>query len=284
MLALPSSSGRGYPLTLTEVLYLIVWAGSLALTALSIASLGTRRAARYARPVIAVTWSAATVDLILRWVDIGHPPIFGTFENMYAASWSILSACMLFAFLPRMRPGMRDLWRVGVPWIPALMLYGSRFRTQAVPLTISEQSLWVDVHVVFAWLAFVPFLLAGSMAVAMLFRRTPFGLTQEDAEERMMRMVVVGYVAFSAMLVTGAFYLNVLFGTFWQWEIVETLSLLTWIAYGLVIHARLFYRWSGRGLYLALALILPLLLAAFLIWSVFPNTFHFFDIPLVRPY
>ncbi|MDH4140826.1 MAG: cytochrome c biogenesis protein [Coriobacteriia bacterium] len=269
---------------MADILYGLVWVGGLALTGLSILSLGLPRFAGLGRPVLVATWLAATVALAIRWSEVGHPPIFGTFENTYAASWSVLFACVVASFTSRAPKGLGQLWRIGSPWVVALMLYGSRFRSDPVPLTISEQSLWVDVHVLFAWLAFVPFLLAATMAVLMLFGFEPFGLTRQSAEERMTQMVLVGFAAFTAMLLTGSFYLYVLFGTFWQWEIVETLSLLTWIAYGLAIHARLFYRWGGRGFYLAMTVILPLMLAAYLVWSVFPNTFHFFDVPLVRPY
>ena len=93
-----------------------------------------------------------------------------------------------------------------------------------------------------------------------------------------------GFSALTALLAVGSWYLYILFAVFWKWEIVETLTLIAWIGYGVVIHGRLFYRWHGRTLDIGVALLLPVLLLAFFIWSVFPGTYHYFDIPLVRPY
>lgn len=219
--------------------------------------------------------------LVLRTAESGHLPIFGTFENTFTAA----SALVTVAIVVEWRlPQARGVWRWAAPWSLALLLYGTRFRVEPVPLTISEQSLWVDVHVLFAWLAFVALLGASTLAMLRLAEKVPFGLDEEGADDLLGRLVVLGFLGLTLMLVLGSFYLYVLFAVFWRWEIVETLSLLAWLGYGLVAHARQFYRLGGRRLATAVVAILPLLLLAFWIWSVFPGTFHFFDIPLVRPY
>jgi ABC-type transport system involved in cytochrome c biogenesis permease subunit len=164
-----------------------------------------------------------------------------------------------------------------------LLLWGIRYRTEAVPLTISEQSLWVDVHVVFAWLAFTSLLAASTMSLVGLLRRTP----EPDEVARadtLGRLLMVGLLSLTALIVLGSWVLYLLFGTFWKWEIVETLSLVAWVGYGLCVHVRLFHSWRGRKLYWSVLAVLPVLLLAFWVWSVFPDTYHYFDIPLVRPY
>lgn len=238
------------------------------------------RARPFGLSAVAVALASATVFLAMRWAAVGHPPLFGTFENTYAATWCLLAFGLFAAFR---LPTMRDSWRIAAFWSAVFMAWGTRFRSTPVPLTISEQSIWVDVHVIFAWAAFVPLLVAGSMAVVDLIRgrRQPLS---EQGRRNLNVLLTVGFVAFTAMLASGSWYLNVLFGTLWQWGIVETLCLLAWLVYAIVIHGVLFRRWSGAKLLLPLALMIPVLLAAYWVWSVFPGTFHFFDVPLVRPY
>jgi len=173
---------------------------------------------------------------------------------------------------------------VVVLWPLALMVYGTGFRSEPVALTISEQSVMVDIHVLFAWTAFVCLLGATTVSLLRLLGRLPTGRADEDTERLHDRLLLIGYLAFTAMLTIGALYLWVLFATLWRWEIVGTLSLLAWLLYGLLIHGRLFYRWRGPWYDAGVVAVLPVLVLAFWIWSVFPGTYHFFDIPLLRPY
>lgn len=220
------------------------------------------------------------VALVMRWAQAGHPPIFGTFENTLTAAVCLLGAA---AWTCRSRSGV-GRWAWAAPWALTLLLYGTQFRHEAVALTISEQSVWVDVHVVFAWTAFVTLLLASSLAFARAAGRTFWGLSPQEADEYLGRLVNLGFLALTATLVVGSWYLYVLFGVFWKWEIVETLTLAAWLGYGMVAHARYFYGLDGRRLAAAVLVVLPVLVLSFWVWSVFPGTYHFFDIPLVRPY
>lgn len=223
---------------------------------------------------------AGAALMALRWTQSGHPPLFGTFENTLLAAWSLLA----FALVCANTSAGRKMWRYAAPWALVLLTWGIRYPKEPVPLTISELSLWVDIHVVFAWSAFVPLLLLGSRSLVSLVRREPVDTSAEDDRAFLQRLLLWGFFAFTGMLVTGAWYLNILFGTLWQWGVVETLSLIVWLAYGVILHGVLWRRWHGLGLRWALLLMVPLLLLAFFIWSVFPGTFHYFDIPLVRPY
>lgn len=247
----------------------------------SIAALLRSESLRWGGRIAWLAVAVGAVGLTVRTLASGHLPIFGTFENTYTSSWVLLTVACVAAWKDERLTGA---WRYAAPWSFVLQCYGLRFRSEPVPLTISEQSLIVDVHVVFAWLAFAGLIGASTIAVRTLSRRRPFGLDAEEADDIQSRLVLMGFCALSAMLVTGAFYLWILFGSFWRWEVVETLSLLAWLGYGLVVHVRLFYGWSGWKLAAATVAVLPLLILAFWIWSVFPATYHYFDIPLIRPY
>lgn len=262
------------------VAYAAFFIGTLGLCgAAMLTALGPRLpiSGRSAVPYVA---GVGVVALMLRTVIAGHLPIFGTFENTLTAAVALTIAAAATSW-NREAVGA---WAWGSPWALVLLLYGTQFRREAVSLTISEQSMWVDVHVVFAWIAFVTLLLASTLAISRLRGRSFWRLADDDADEYIGRLVNLGFLALTATLAIGSWYLYVLFGVFWKWDIVETLTLAAWLGYGMVAHARYFYRLGGRGLAGAVVAVLPFLILAFWIWSVFPGTYHFFDIPLVKPY
>ncbi len=264
-----------------SALHIITLSLTAGAVALSVIALQWRSALRFGRFSTTAAALSATLGLAVRWAVSGHAPIFGTFENTYTLAWALLATATVVGFVRR---DLEDLWRMAVPWALASMTYGLQFRSEPVPLTISEQSLWVDIHAVFAWIALVSFLGVTSLAAVRVIGGRPLGLPAERSDDLMTELLMIGYAGFTGMLATGAWYSFVLFGTFWQWDIVESLALVTWLSYGVVIHGRLFYRWGSRRFDMAVLLVLPLLIAAYFVWSFFPDTWHFFDIPLVKPY
>ncbi|MHB1341783.1 MAG: cytochrome c biogenesis protein CcsA [Coriobacteriia bacterium] len=267
--------------TIADVTYLIYFVGVFVLLAASVAAHFAPRLLRWGRAGAVTVAVVGLLGLAARSAVAGHLPIFGTFENTYTASWFVLAAG---AFASVRFPAWSRAWRLAPPWAAALLAAGTAFRADTVPLTISEQSIWVDVHVLFAWVAFAGLLGATSLSLMRLVGRPPADWTDDEVDERVFALLGGGFVAFTVMLALGSFYAWILFGTFWSWDIVETLCLAAWLAYGLVIHFRLFYRWGGTRLDLAVVAVLPLLIAGYFVWSVFPATFHYFDVPLVRPY
>ena len=261
------------------ICYVAFFWGVLGLAAGGLLALLGRLPRRVTRAVPVVAW-VGVVALALRTVQAGHLPIFGTFENTLAASVALVATA---AVMSRRRETV-GAWYWALPWSLALMLYGTLFSRDAVALTISEQSLWVDVHVLFAWIAFVTLVLASSLAFALLRGRSFWGLGEAEADEYLGRLVNLGFLALTATLVVGSWYLYVLFGVFWKWEIVGTLMLAAWMGYGMVAHARYFYGLGGRALAWAVLGVLPFMFLSFWVWSAFPSTYHFFDIPLVKPY
>jgi cytochrome c-type biogenesis protein CcsB len=47
-------------------------------------------------------------------------------------------------------------------------------------------------------------------------------------------------------IVTGAFWANVAWGTYWSWDPKETWSLIVWLIYAAYLHARITRGWRGK--------------------------------------
>lgn len=212
---------------------------------------------------------------VVRWFDVGHPPIFGTFENTVAASVAVLVFIAIGDSRPRPHESLR-IRLLGL-WVPLMLAYGLFFDSAPLPLTISERSILVDVHILFAWSAYAMLLSAGMAALALLIgRRDEASAAAHNAH--MVRGLGVGFALYTGLIVVGAIYSQQLFSEWFLWEVVEVLSVAAWVAYGLALHAHLLFGWQGRRLaWLSLA-ITPLMLSSFWVWSLYSGTYHYFDI------
>lgn len=269
---------------MTEVLLRVLHTALLALSLATVITAALTRTRGTQLPMrLAVASSLVGVaGLAVRTVGSGHLPIFGTLENTWTCATVIMATAAVSANRGRMT---RPYWHLLPPWAVLLLGLGLFARFDSVPLTISEQSMWVDLHVGFAWAAFVPLLWAGTIA-AVFWARGRKSDTDEvaDTEGTVARLLFVGYAFLTAMILAGSWYLFVLFAVFWRWEVVGASALVTWVGYSVAIHGWLMQGWRGSRLFPLVAVMLVPLLVLFWIWSVFPGTYHFFDIPLMMPY
>ncbi len=259
-----------------------------------VASFAAALAARRDTVVLSLLSAGLTSHLgsaAVRWFLAGHPPIFGTYEAALAGSWFIL---LHTALTGRSGHGcFRLLAILSIPFAVFLLIYGLTFNTDHIPLTISEQSLWVDFHALFAWLAFAPFTLAFCLSITCIYMtrkgRAGTGETGgfvlpdgEVMDDLTFRFVTLGFVNHTIMFALGCYYSSILYGRWWQWDPVESASLVAWLSVALYIHMRLFYSWKGdRAARLYVTLFVAVVFSYWgLIYLPAGSTFHVFDIDL----
>lgn len=56
----------------------------------------------------------------------------------------------------------------------------------------------------------------------------------------------IGFPLLTLGIVSGSVWANEAWGSFWNWDIKETWSLITWLVYAFYIHSRLQFRWQGQ--------------------------------------
>ena len=214
-----------------------------------------------------------TALLAARWVVSGHPPLFGAFENALLASWSAAVAVLVTRATAPV-PIQLPLERALTPVPPAILLAGLLFDSTPTAMGAAER-VWLGyVHGVTGWLGFAVLVAATVVAGRVLQARDD--ATSPLWDWYLFRVLCVGFVGLTATIASGSLYSLMLFSDWYRWQIVETLAAAIWIAYSLVLHARLFFRWKGRQLAWATISIAPLLLSAYWIWAVFPGTYHYF--------
>ncbi|GAB4279281.1 MAG: c-type cytochrome biogenesis protein CcsB [Coriobacteriia bacterium] len=241
--------------------------------------------ARWARVVASAGVAAHAAAVVVRWVAASHFPYVRNYENLLVGTF-----CMALAWVAASWR-WRGLWPGGVLVLPFVLLtlgYALTQPAELSPVTPPYQSAWLVVHVTFAWFTYASYSVVAGLAAAHLLRlraekkgavqgllaRIP---PEKELGELSMRLVAFGFLNNAVMIASGAIWAYRLWGAYWRWDPVETWSLLTWLAYGFYMHARLTLRWSGKRLaWVALFALFGVMMS---FWGVqfAPTTYHLFQ-------
>jgi len=201
-------------------------------------------------------WTAAagflvhTLVVAARWIETGHVPTIGNFENALAGAWFIAGMTLWIGWRRRY-----PLLAAGaLPFALLILGGGALSDTAARPMIASLRSFWLYIHIFFAWLAYGGYTVACGAGVVYLAKTRRAATEPADPEqldrldELMFRSTVFGFITDAIMIAAGSIWANDLWGSYWSWDPVETWSLLSWLIYGLALHLRLTLGWRGRKL------------------------------------
>ena len=237
----------------------------------------------FGRLAAGVGLAAHTAALLARWVETGHAPIATPYENASTGAWSIV--VLSFA-----APAAWKLFRsVGIGALGlALVILGWSVTqdTAGGPLAPSLRSVWLYVHVFFAFLAYAAFSVASGASLAYLLRRAgrlPAAdrlPSLEELDRVAYRYVVFGFITCAVMIASGAIWAKNLWGAYWSWDPLETWNLLAWLAYGVLIHLRVTYGWRDqRFAWFAMFAVLLVVIAYFGVGTILQGSMHVFTVP-----
>lgn len=239
---------------------------------------GKSRAVKVALKILWIGAALHTATGIVRWIAAGHSPVTDTYELNLTGMWFLV---LIFLAFVTIRKADRAIGLVVVPIAILIMGHGIMSRTDAVPMGPSFQSLWLVVHVIFAWLAFGCYVISTGSSMLLLLKgmRTAWEPlkkvpSQEKLDLMSYRFIVLGFINHAVMLVSGAIWANKLWGRYWSWDALETWSLIAFLFYAFYLHARAFLKWKmRRAAWLA---VIGLILVAISFWGVewFAPTTH----------
>lgn len=198
----------------------------------------------------------ATVTLTIlggvRWGRTGHPPFVSLFESMLASIWFLL---VIFQLVRWKVPGAA----VVLPPVAGLALlligWSSSLSGEATPLSASLQNVWLFIHASFATAGAGTFLIGAAYSVNFLLGEERYarlgqsikGLPRHaDLPRTVTTFLLFGLVLWGVMIVSGSIWAHVAWGRYWAWDPVELWSLLSWLLYGLLYHARMAWRMPPR--------------------------------------
>ncbi len=187
-----------------------------------------------------------TACMVLRGFAVGHGPFTNQYEFSVAFGWGIVAAYIYFEY----RYHVRTIALLVLPIATGMLLYALTTDATANPLVPALQNnLLLTVHVVVAIFAYGAF--AVSFGAAGLYLISPDGgrpgLPKPEVLDRLgYRAVIIGFPLLTLVVVLGAFWAQIAWGSYWSWDPKETASLVTWLIYGGYLHARVARGWVGR--------------------------------------
>ncbi len=207
------------------------------------------------------TVAVQTAGIVLRWIEsyrmgYGHAPLSNLYESLVFAAWAIMLIYLVFEFRTRQRT-------LGV--FPSLfsflaMAYAS-FSTgvdsRIQPLVPALKSNWLIAHVVTCFLGYAAFAISCGISILYLVNRTvtsnpaPKGIFSVLPDSKQLdrfnyQMILFGFLWLSVGIITGSIWANSAWGTYWSWDPKETWSLITWLIYAALLHARTMQGWRGN--------------------------------------
>ncbi|MCX5839089.1 MAG: c-type cytochrome biogenesis protein CcsB [Deltaproteobacteria bacterium] len=203
-----------------------------------------------------------TAALLLRWkssydLGIGHAPLANFYESLIFFAWAVLLLYLIIEWRTR----SRSLGAFVIPVAFLLLAFASispGVSDRIQPLIPALQSNWLTIHVLTCFLGYASFAVAFAVGIMYLLKgRARAGGTEEgtflrlippsDAlEELLYQGVVLGFVLLSLGIMTGSVWAHYAWGSYWSWDPKETWSLITWIVYAVMLHARSVRGWRGK--------------------------------------
>jgi len=229
-----------------------------------------------------LAFGVLNLAIFFRLEATGNLPVAGPYESSLGGVWFI----MVFYVGASLK--FKSLRITGIALFPLSLLllgYGVMSNPLLAPMTAALRSIWLYIHVLFAWLAFgafsiclglgVLYLLKDKAPQRELLRKIP---EPERIEELAFKYLIFGFVTDAVMIASGAMWAKNLWGHYWNWDPVETWSLITWLIYGLIIHLRLTMGWKGRRFAWLLILAFPgMVITYFGIDLLVKSSLHIFE-------
>ena len=183
-------------------------------------------------------------SMTFRAVATGHGPFANMYEFSIAFATGVIGVYLYF----ERRYNQRVLGLIALPIALLMLLYATTIPATADPLVPALQNnLLLTVHVAVAIVAYGTF--SVSFAAAVLYLLQSHGVKHlpkaELLDEISYRAVVIGFPFMTLVIVLGAVWANVAWGSYWSWDPKETASLVTWLIYGAYLHARVVRGWRG---------------------------------------
>jgi ABC-type transport system involved in cytochrome c biogenesis permease subunit len=196
--------------------------------------------------LIAAGLFGITAAIISRAVSTGHGPFSNMYEFSLAFVWGILAMTLFF------------LWRFRVQIIKmlggitalALLIFADTLPSKPVPLVPAlQQSFLLSAHVAAAVVAYGAFTMGFAASILYLVKKRSPDSGMPDLkllDDMSYLSVKIGFPFMTLLIVLGALWANIAWGTYWSWDPKETASLVTWLLFASYLHARVIGGWRGQ--------------------------------------
>ena len=235
------------------------------------------RLSTWGRSLIWVFLVLNTATIAVRWNYQGHGPYITLYEVLLSNVWI---ATVLYLLFSKIWKGLNVIGVFAMPIIFLTIGAVAMSPSEISYLTPSYKSIWLILHVLFAKLTYGSVLIATALSLTVILRKymdkekhPSIGRFPEPERADLLSYKLLASSLFfsSIMIISGSIWANQLWGKYWGWDPVEVWSLVTWIVYGLYLHLRITFKFSG------------IRASFFVIGAFIVSAFAFFIMPYVLP-
>lgn len=190
-----------------------------------------------------------TAALLYWWRVTGHGPYLARNEVLSADAWIALTVFLIFV---RLYPKIRIASLLIFPSVFLLIALGVFFSPHITTLPPTFKSVWLAFHITFYKIALGTVIIACAFSIFyILKKRKTFPWLDRLPDLDVIDLYAYRFAGFAFIfwaiaMLAGSIWAYQSWGRFWGWDPVESWSLLTWILFGIYLHLRRFYRWSGE--------------------------------------
>ncbi len=196
--------------------------------------------------------TALAVGLALRWGRLGQGPFMTLYEVLHS---NLFSLALVYGLLFWRVEKIRVAVPVGMVFFVILTTWALVSSTEAVVLPPTFDHPWLWAHVISGKLFLAFCMTAATLALLLLWRcefRSFEGSVKVASHDPVVwRLLAAAFVCHSFMLIAGAVWAHDAWGSYWNWDPLETWSLLTWLSLVAVLHIRVTFElpvWLGWSL------------------------------------
>jgi len=207
--------------------------------------------------VVAVTGNI--VGFLLRWIesyqlDFGHAPLSNLYESLVFFSIAIMVIYLFVEF----RYKIKIIGAFAAPLAFLVLAYASlspNINDRIQPLVPVLKSNWLIAHVMCAFIGYSALAIGFGFSIMYLIKQVDkdgkvgglkFLPSLTVLDELTYQVIMFGFLFLTIGIITGAVWANSAWGRYWGWDPKETWSLITWLIYAGLLHARMMRGWQGR--------------------------------------
>jgi cytochrome c-type biogenesis protein CcsB len=224
-----------------------------------------------------------TIFFVFRYLETGQLPVTSLHEALSFFAWAMSGVYLAFQFKTK----TRVLGALVSPLAFLLMILASVGLGGQVFIPLVLQSNLVPVHVVLAVMGEALFALASCAGAMYLIQE---GLIKHKRVSSLSRVLpsltdldrinhislLWGFPLLTLGILVGSIWARTVWGSHWQWDPKQVWTLTAWIFYALILHQRIAIGWKGHKAALFSLLAFGILLASFIIVTLFFVTAHTF--------
>lgn len=207
---------------------------------------------RYERWGRAAAWVGIAIHAVglgIWWRIVGHGPYVDRFEVLSADAWVLVLGFAVFSrFFPRVRAAAILVY----PATFSMIALGIFTRPEIKQLPPTFRGIWLVLHIGFYKLALSAIVVAFAFSIFYMLKargRLAWLSSLPDLpgiDLHAYRFAGFGFVFWAIGMLAGSIWAYQSWNIFWNWDPVQTWSLVAWILFGIYLHLRRFFGWQGE--------------------------------------